>query len=90
MTSPGPFDEIEAMRTELRSRTRDLTGGDTLLNHLFDVTEALKRAHDYAAEMQLGAEGFDNTQTAGYFNGVRQRFLAAATEIEVACRSLLE
>ena len=58
--------------------------------YLFDVTDALKRAHDYAAEMQLGAEGFDNTQTAGYFNGVRERLLVAATEIEAACRSLLE
>ena len=52
--------------------------------------EALQRIHEWAAEMQLGAEGFDNTESAGRYSDVQEHLLAAAQDIAKALQALRE
>lgn len=57
-------------------------------DRLQDIVKALQEMLAWAAEMQLGAEGFDNTTAARTYAGVQARLQAAAHEIEQAAAAL--
>jgi hypothetical protein len=85
-----PFAAIATLRQPLRARVRQQMASDLMADDLLAIAEALERACDTAAEMQLGAEGFDNMETARYFSGVRAHLASAAEELLAACRALLK
>ncbi len=63
-----------------RLRERDLheTAGGSMVKDLLDAANLIETVHRTAAEMQLGAEGFDNTEKAGLYSRVQEHLLAAA------------
>lgn len=85
-----PFAAIAAMRHGGGDMERRFRLDDTALDDLFSAATALQKAHDYAAEMQLGAEGFDNMDTARHYDYVRQCALATASELAKTCEALLK
>jgi hypothetical protein len=84
-----PFAEIASLRQPLRDRGRQSMAADVMTDELLAIAASIEHAYDRAAEMQLGAEGFDNMTTAGEFSGVRRHLAAAAEDILAACRALL-
>ena len=82
----SPFAELDAIGARLRSAAT--TSADRAR-----VEEALARlatihaAHTRAAEMQRGAEGFDNTDSAALYADTQAQLLAEAREILHALRA---
>ncbi len=76
--------ELAAMRAD---SPRDAIHGPRIAALLESAAE-LERVSDWAAEMQLGAEGFDNTDSARLYAHVQERLLIAAGEIARACETL--
>ena len=56
------FAELAAMRKKLRNHPPGRLLGDIGIGDLMAMAQALERAHAYAAEMELGASGFDNEE----------------------------
>ena len=88
--APDPFASIAAMRLRRGERMRRIALAAAALDNLFEAAAALKKTRDYAANMQLGAEGFDNTESARYYNRVRESALAAAHALLETCQGLLQ
>lgn len=57
-------------------------------DRLLGIIDDLQELRAWAAEMQLGAEGFDNTTAARTYAGVQERLRAAAHEIVQAAAAL--
>lgn len=87
---PATFAELAAMQGRLLTRGRQCTVHGAKLDELLQITAALRSVHDWAAEMQLGAEGFDNTDSARRYRQVQEQLLAAAQAIHEACESLVQ
>jgi hypothetical protein len=85
-----PFAELESIGARLRATVRHKPTEREQLDRLLAIAQGLEQAHAHAAEMQRGAEGFDNTATAGLYAAVQARLLAAALELLQACRALAE
>lgn len=66
---------------------RDAVHGPRIAALLQSAAE-LERVSQWAAEMQLGAEGFDNMDSARLYAHVQERLLVAAGEIAQACEAL--
>ena len=82
---PGSvFAELSAMRQRAWPDTVD----GTRIAALLENAAALEAVHAWAAEMQLGAEGFDNLGSARQYAEVQAHLLAAAQEIRAACAAL--
>lgn len=69
------------MYQQLRERQLHETVGARMLKGLLDASKQIEAVHATAAEMQLGAEGFDNTESAGLYSRVQSHLLAAAREL---------
>ncbi len=95
---PGPggerrldaFAELDAIRTRLRARAPGVIGGPSMLEELLAIEAKLAKLHAGAAEMELGASGFDNMETVRRYAAVQERLLEAAREILAACKTLVE
>ena len=85
---PSPFVELAAMFQQLRDRGLHETVEGSVVEQLTRAAALLEKAHATAAEMQLGAEGFDNTHTAGLYALVQERLLAAVRELVGASAAL--
>lgn len=59
-----------------------------MVKELLDAANLIETVHRTAAEMQLGAEGFDNTENAGLYSRVQEHLLAAARELVEASAPL--
>ncbi len=88
-TPPTPFEEITAMRRLLRERARAGIVAQTLVDDLLQYATALEVAYKRAVEMQLGAECYDNTESAGRWNDLREHHHTAARNIVRAVESLV-
>lgn len=87
-TPPTPFAELAAMVRELRERRLDAGVDSRMLKDLLDASKRIEAVHATAAEMQLGAEGFDNTGSAGLYSDVQLHLLAAGRELAEASARL--
>jgi hypothetical protein len=85
-----PFTEMAKMLQLLRQRTRDRTVDGARLEELLRIAASLETVHVWAAEMQLGAEGFDNTTSARAYSEIQEHLVNAAQEIEKACQILYQ
>lgn len=83
-----PFAELVTIGARLRERTAGSRGDRPTLEALLSTLAALEQAHAHAARMELGASGFDNTESMHRYAAVQDHLLAAAREILKACRSL--
>jgi hypothetical protein len=83
-----PFAELAAMVQELRERRLDAGADARMVKDLLDASKRLEAVHATAAEMQLGAEGFDNTGSAALYSDVQLHLLAAGRELVKACARL--
>lgn len=86
----SPFEEIEALRAPLHERARDLVVADFMVEQVLAAADAVKTAYETAAEMELGASGFDNMDSMRRYGGAAERILAAAREVAAACKALLQ
>lgn len=77
------------MRRRLRERARKGLIAKSLIEDLLQYADALETAHSSAAAMQLGAEGFDNTDSARHYSDLREGLLATAQDIVRACKALV-
>ena len=59
------------------------------VERLLAATPDLAKAQEWAAEMQLGAEGFDNTTSARAYRDVQVCLRNAGHELARACEILL-
>jgi hypothetical protein len=85
---PEPFSEMATMWQQLRERELHATVDGSLVERLARAAEMIGRVHATAVEMQLGAEGFDNTHAAGLYAHVQEHVLAAARELVEATAAL--
>jgi hypothetical protein len=85
---PPPFAELAAMYQQLRARELHETVEGSMVEELTHAAELIGRVHATAAEMQLGAEGFDNTHVAGLYGRVQEHLLSAARELVEASAAL--
>lgn len=81
----SPFTRMSELEIELGARSRKETVDGTRLQEVLTVATSLERLHDWATEMELGAQGFDNLDSAGAYAEVKRHLMAAATELEAAC-----
>jgi hypothetical protein len=86
--SAQPFAAMARMLQLLRQRARDRTVDGAKLEDLLAVAASLETVHAWAAEMQLGAEGFDNMTSARAYGDVQEHLINAAQDIEKACQIL--
>ena len=84
-----PFAAIAAMKRSGQYGLLRFEGDLSALDNLFAAAADLQKTHDYAAEMQLGAKGFDNSESAAYYNAVREGAIRTARELAKTCRALL-
>jgi hypothetical protein len=83
------FAELDAMRRELSNQPPVRPLGEVDLAELLAMAERLERAHSYAAEMELGASGFDNTESMRYYSTLQMHLRAAAEEIAKLCKAII-
>lgn len=86
---PAPFRQVDAARRELREGVAGTTTDGSMARDLTGAVEILERVHAVAVEMQEGAESFDNTDRARFYDAVRQHVVAAADEVVRACGMLV-
>jgi hypothetical protein len=80
-----PFAVMRALRRFLRGRAQERTPDAARLEKLLAAAASLEAVHTWAAQMQLGAEGFDNTASARAYADIQEHLNDAAREIEKAC-----
>ena len=61
----------------------------TAVERMLACAPELDREQAWAAEMQLGAEGFDNTMSARAYNDVQECLRQAGRQLARACEILL-
>ena len=76
-----PFAEFAALCAQIERRGRLDSVDGKMLGKLLDAARTIESVHGVAAEMQLGAEGFDNTERARHYASVQQHLLVAANEL---------
>ena len=76
------------MYQQLRERQLHETVDARMLKGLLDASKQIEAVHATAAEMQLGAEGFDNTGSAGLYRDVQLHLVAAGRELVEASARL--
>lgn len=86
--TPLPFAELAAMYQRLEERGLHETVEGSMVKELFRAAGVIESVHSTAAEMQLGAEGFDNTESAGLYRRVQEHLVAAAREMLAASAAL--
>jgi hypothetical protein len=84
------LDELSALYRELEQRDRHLTVDGSMVKQLLEAAKAIEAMRGTAASMQLGAEGFDNTQAARLYSTVQEHLVAAAKELLRASQILAE
>ena len=82
--------EIEAIRREQATPPSVRQLGDVGLDDLLAMAERLAHAHAYAAEMELGASGFDNMESVRHYSDLQRHLLAAAREILLVCGAMVQ
>jgi hypothetical protein len=80
-----PFDELAEMRQTIGLVTENRGPDGERLAELGKVGAALETVYYWAVEMQLGAEGFDNTASARAYSDIQEHLGNAAREIAQAC-----
>jgi hypothetical protein len=85
---PSPFAELAEMCQRLQKQDLHDTVHGSLVKQLLDAASRIEAVHRTAVEMQLGAEGFDNTHAASLYSGVQQHLLTAARELATAAAAL--
>lgn len=83
----SPFAEIASLTGHLMQQQTHIS---PIAVKLRESAEALQSVHQWAAEMQLGAEGFDNSESAQRYSDVQEHLLAAAQDIAKALQALRE
>jgi hypothetical protein len=87
--SSAPLRELTELL--LRARARAQPGARaTAVERLLAVAPDLAREQAWAAEMQLGAEGFDNTAHARAYRDVQDCLVQAGHQLARACEVLLD
>jgi hypothetical protein len=84
----SPSAKLAAMVQRLEALERHQTVNGSMVKDLRDAAERIEAVHRTAAEMQVGAEGFDNTHTASLYSTVQQHLLAALRELVQASAAL--
>ena len=83
----SPFAELDAIGARLRSAAT--TAADrAMVDDALAKLATIHAAHTSAAEMQRGAEGYDNTESAARYADTQARLLAEAREILRTARAL--
>lgn len=85
---PSPFAELTAIYQRLRERELHETVDGSMVKELLQAANLIETVYSTAAGMQLGAEGFDNTEAAGLYRRVQEHLLAAARELVAASATL--
>lgn len=89
-TPERPPDAFARM-AETRRRLSPQHGVDgEKLSRVLDSAASLQTIHDWAAEMQLGAEGFDNLASARAYSQIQEHLHEAAEALEKAAEILYE
>ena len=76
------------MVQQLQERALDAGVDGRMVKNLLDASKQIEAVHATAAAMQLGAEGFDNTGSAGLYSDVQSHLLAAGRELVKASARL--
>lgn len=76
------------MVQQLQERGLDAGVDGRMVTDLFEASKRIEAVHATAAEMQLGAEGFDNTGSARLYSDVQLHLLAAGSELVKASARL--
>jgi len=76
------------MVQQLRERGLDAGVDGRMVTDLLDASKRIEAVHATAAEMQLGAEGFDNTESARLYSDVQLHLCAAGRELVKASARL--
>ena len=80
--------ELDAIYQRLRDRDLHSTVYGSMVEQLVSAAKLIEIVHRTAAEMQLGAEGFDNTENARLYAEVQEHLLAAAQQLVETSRTL--
>lgn len=84
----SPFAELDAIGARLRGAAT-ASADRAMVDDALAKLATIRAAHASAAEMQRGAEGFDNTDSAARYADMQARLLAEAREILRAARARL-
>lgn len=84
----SPFAELAQMNARLRARHGQPTLAGARMAQLLNSAEQLAEMSDWAAAMQLGADGYDNTAISRRYAAMQDHLRAAAREIVQACRAM--
>ena len=76
------------MVQQLEERGLDAGVDARIVKDLLDAAKRIEAVHAAASEMQLGAEGFDNTGSASLYSDVQSHLLAAGRELVKASARL--
>lgn len=86
-----PFAEMDAIATRLRARGAERRPDKLhVLEELLARLPEIRRAHAEAAELELAASGYDNTDSMARYATEQERRLAEARQVLAACRTLAE
>lgn len=76
------------MYAGLQSRKLHESVDGSMVKELLDAASTIEKVRNTAAEMQLGAEGFDNSERARLYRQVQEHLLAAMRELVRASAAL--
>ena len=89
-TQEDPFAALAMLRRRLHEQGQHTTIDGSRMAQLLASTAVLAEISAWATEMQLGADGFDNTTASRRYAEVQARLLNAGREIQAACETLAE
>jgi len=78
------FAELSRLCAELEERGLHQRVDGVMVRQLLDAARAIEPVRATAAEMQLGAEGFDNTERARAYSRVQEHLVDAAGNLLAA------
>lgn len=82
---PAPFEAASARGATVAATVGPPTVDGSMAEKLVEAAALVESVYRSAAEIEQGAESFDNTGTARLYAGLKDRLLAAAGEIAVCC-----
>jgi hypothetical protein len=85
----SPFDELPTITAPLRAVVDARPDLRSTGLELLEQLDALARQYASAAELELGAAGFDNTEEVRRHAATQEHLLRAANEVLESCRTAL-
>lgn len=84
-SDPSPFERLDELQRQLRERGQHQGGDGAQLDALVEASHAIASVSAWAAALEQGHDGFDNTEWSRHYRQVQSHLRAAGDDLAAAC-----